>query len=289
MSDFRFYITSDLHYGHRRKADEVTRQLARYVCENPVDAFLLGGDIGANPQAIRDCLLLFKDFPGKKLVVPGNHDVWLDKGWNTQDSLELHDSILTDVFDECDFHPLHMAPLTVNGLAFVGSMGWYDYSFRDDIGIPFECYETKTPPWSPMPIWSDARFARFPMNDVDLTHLLNERMQRQLSDVSSAEQVVAMVHHVVDKSLLIHPRTRVPTQWRYANAFLGSNCHGEALTQDPRVQQIFSGHIHMERYSPLGSVASYTLGSDYRKKQLLLATPTTILEKRMFEPQAAWT
>lgn len=287
MTPIHFYIASDLHYGHRRKGNESTRELADFVIHNPVDGLLIGGDIGANPTSIRECLELFRDFQGFKLVVPGNHDVWLDKDWNTQDSMELHDSILTDVFDQTGFHPLHMEPWSHDDLAFVGSMGWYDYSFRDDIGIPYECYETKTPPWSPMPIWSDARYAKFALDDVSLTNRLNERLQSQLNKVKHAQQIVGLVHHVIDKSLLIHPRSRVPEKWRYANAFLGANCLGQTLASDNRVHQVFCGHIHMERRAQLNHMKCMTIGSDYRKKQLILATPTTVVSQWMFgaEPE----
>lgn len=283
-SSFRYYVTSDLHYGVSRRGDRATEALARYVVEHPADGLLLGGDIAKGPSTLRACLRLFANFPGHKLAVPGNHDIWLDDDWNAASSWELHDEHLPQTFAEEGFHPLHLRPYTMGDLAFVGSMGWYDYSFRDDIDVAYHCYETKTPPWAPMPIWSDARYARWPVDDPTLTAQLVERLKAQLRAVSRASQIVGLVHHVIDKSLLIHPRSRVPPEWRFANAFLGSNQLGDTFRAHANVTQVFCGHIHMEREATLDHLRCTTVGGSYRDKQLLLATPTAVLEKRMFVP-----
>ena len=276
-----FYITSDLHYGLRRRGDLATEQLARHVRDHPADATLLVGDLGHDPNSLAACLALFQGAAGVKLAVPGNHDVWLS-GWEeqTDSSWALHERLLPEVFRAHDVHPLHLAPYTLpeGRVSFVGSMGWYDYSFRDDIGIDLDAYRTKTPPWSSFPIWNDARFARFDLDDVQLTHLLRDRLAEQLRAVPDDVPVVGAVHHLTSKRLLVHPRAVVPKRWRYANAFLGADCLGDALAADARVRQVFCGHIHMARDITVRGHRWSTVGSDYKTKQLIRATPTRILQ-----------
>ncbi len=284
--DFTFYIASDLHYGKSRKGDAATHRLAQYVLENPANALLLGGDLGKDQETLRECLSLFESFEGPKLAVPGNHDIWLDPTWPTEDSWELYQTFLPAVFQEHGFHPLHIQPFVVNDLAFVGSMGWYDYSFRDDIDIDYACYETKTPPWAPMPIWNDATYAQWPMDDVALTERLCQHLQQQLLQVQHAKTVVGLIHHVVTKALLVHPRSMVPLHWRYANAFLGSEQLGDVFRNHPQTSQVFCGHIHMERSTKMDHVHCTTVGGSYKEKQLILASASQIHHKQMFTAEA---
>ncbi len=284
---FEFYVASDLHFGANARGNRSVEALARHVCEHPADALLLGGDLGGDPQTLAICLQLFDRFEGVKMAVPGNHDVWLN-GWPTQSSWALHEDLLPRVFEAFGFHPLHLKPLLVDTpegpLGFVGSMGWYDYSFRDDIGADLSHYRAKTPPWGEHPIWNDARYARFPdFDDESLCALLNERLAAQLAAVE-APRVVALVHHLVTKALLVHPRFIVPRLWRFANAFLGSERLGDTLRADARVKQVFCGHIHMERSARWDHAHVTALGGDYLQKQLIRASAELTLDKRMFSP-----
>ncbi len=278
----KFYLTSDLHMGSRRRGDRANIALAQYVMANPTDALILVGDLGKSPEHVHQCLALFEGFPGVKMAVPGNHDIWL-QGYHSDNSWELHEEILPALFEAHGFHALHMAPLMLGQVGFVGSMGWYDYSFRDEIGVALKHYRSKTPPWSSWPLWNDATHAKFPFNDESLTHKLAQRLERHLHSLEQAQNVVAAIHHVVSKALLIHPRERVPKTWRFANAFLGAECFGDILRRDPRVHQIFCGHIHMMRRAILDRAACTCIASDYKKKELLLATPDRVLEARIFD------
>lgn len=275
----RFWVTSDLHYG-RTKGDEATAQLAEHVRSHPADAFVLVGDLGNGREAIETCLQLFEDLPGPKLAVPGNHDVWTE-GWPETDSWEIHERAFAQVLEAANFHPLHLRPIEIDGVGFVGSMGWYDYSFRDDLDVEMVSYETKVPPWSTRAIWMDAHYAHFADDDRTLTARLAARLREHLESLASAD-IVAAVHHLVDKSLLVHPRAVVPFKWRWANTFLGANVFGEVLTDDARVRSAFCGHIHMDRAQSVRGLPARCVGSDYRKKQLFLAEPGRVLEALTF-------
>jgi predicted phosphohydrolase len=276
----RFWVTSDLHYG-RKRGDAATRALAAHVAANPADALVIVGDLGNGRDAICDCLQLFARVPGPKFAVPGNHDVWT-QGWETDDSWTLHETQLPALFSDAGFASLHLEPAIVGDVALVGSMGWYDYSFRDPIDVPLASYESKIPPWSERAIWMDAHYAHFGVDDPALTLQLADRLSAHLSAVD-APRIVAFVHHLIDKALLVHPRVVVPFKWRWANTFLGANLFGQRLAADGRVASAFCGHIHMERRAKVGAFPARCIGSDYKRKQLLLVEPGRVIETHLFE------
>lgn len=264
-------VTSDLHYGATRSGDACVRALAERACAESADVLVLAGDLAEGEEALSACLALFASFPGAKLAVPGNHDVWL-RAHRARDSWHLHEEVLPDLFARHGFHPLHLSPWRSGDVAFVGSMGWYDYSFRDDIGIDLDWYRRKTLPPMTRPIWNDARHARFHEDDETLTGTLAARLARQLDDVPLARDVVSIVHHVTTKALLVHPRELVPRVFRFANAFLGAERFSSVIERDPRVRLSISGHIHRDKRIERGGRTLATLGASHRGKVLLRAT-----------------
>lgn len=274
-------VASDLHYGVSAEGDRAVEALARHVAGAEASALLLGGDLASDAATLDACLGLFAGFAGPKLAVPGNHDVWIT-GPEASDSLALHDELLPRVFERHGFHPLHARPYVLGDVGFVGSMGWYDYSFRDDIGIDLAAYRAKTLPGATDPLWNDAHHTRFPLDDEALTELLLGRLEQQLAEASGCRAVVALLHHVATKGLLYHPRVLVPRLWRFANAFLGSERFAELLERAPNVALVFCGHIHRSRTAERGGRTYVSIGGDYERKELVRATPWKVLERRMF-------
>ena len=277
------FITSDLHYGTTDAGDRAVEAIAAHVVAHGADALLIAGDLAIDEAALERCLALFAGCAGPKLAVPGNHDVWLPYEDDDGCSFELHERTLPRLFERHGFHPLHLRPLVLGGVGFVGSMGWYDYSFRDEeLGFPLAAYEAKTFPGDGGPLWNDARYARMGHTDVELTELLLRRLEAQLAEVR-ADEVVAMLHHVPTKELLFFPRALVPKRWRFANAFLGSERLSELIAGDPRVRHTFCGHIHRGRSASKGRHVFTSVGdSDAGKRLLVRTTPTRPLGARVF-------
>ena len=75
----RIFSSADLHLGVERQGDESVWRMARYL--NRVgaqdDVLTLNGDLGTEDRTVNACLEMFSRFPGIKLVVPGNHDIWV--------------------------------------------------------------------------------------------------------------------------------------------------------------------------------------------------------------------
>jgi predicted phosphodiesterase len=134
----RILVTADLHYNIAR-SQEPARLLARQTCDEGGDALVLVGDSAAAELGpLRQCLRLFADFPGRKFLVLGNHSLWCR---GPEDSLDRYHRVLPQTAAEEGFHLLDESPAVLGDLALVGSVGWYDYSFRDrSLGIPEAFY-----------------------------------------------------------------------------------------------------------------------------------------------------
>jgi len=262
------YACSDLHYGHCRKGDAAVRSLARHLLDigRESDQLLVGGDIATCDATITSCLDLFSAFPGQRMAIAGNHDVWVlpEEQRNSWDRYER----LPDLFRAAGFHPLEESPIEVNERVFVGSMGWYDYSFQDEIGIPIEEYRAKRSS-RVGGMWGDAYYARLPCNDVAMTEIMVERLRTALEQVKDAAEVIVLTHHLPSKGLLFHPRCLVPKRWRYLNAFLGSRALGQVITRFSNVRHVVCGHIHAHKSIRENGIRMTSIGGGYQSKMLL--------------------
>src|SRR5947207_11629715 len=123
-------ITADLHWGIREPGDAATRRMLADLREQPPDLLILAGDIGAGDDFGR-CLALFDDLPSRKVLVPGNHDIWVTAADERGDSWRVFNEHLPKLSAQHGFHCLDHGPLILPeaGLALVGTMNWYDYSW----------------------------------------------------------------------------------------------------------------------------------------------------------------
>ena len=242
----RIHFVSDLHIDQIDGPTEVAA-IATTVCEaaTPDDVLILGGDYADRDERVAECLDAFAAFPGTVLGLAGNHDGWVFEG-DPRSSQERITAI-HGLLRERDMVPLTLAPVTVGDTTFVGSIGWYDYSFGDAPGVPPQAYASKTLPGTSVPIWRDAVLGRWGMSDIALTEACLEQMRAQLGALSSSARVVVAMHHVPTKSLLYHPREVLPMKWRFANAFLGSERFAELFDEFPQIDWVLCGHIHMRK------------------------------------------
>jgi Icc-related predicted phosphoesterase len=132
----RIIATSDLHISPiteerirnnaRRAEDEGTRDDVLVIAGDLTTAIRRGEMFTVDDDDFHKCLGYFEGFPGKRLVVPGNHDLWVTNG---QSSIDRYNS-MPAIFGEHGFHMLDHSPVVIGGVGFVGNVGWYDYSFR---------------------------------------------------------------------------------------------------------------------------------------------------------------
>lgn len=265
----KMFFASDLHYRVRSEGDAAVRALANHLRApnaDKDDVLVLVGDLATDDEALRDCLRLFAGFPGRKCAVAGNHDVWVENGESSWTRYRR----LSAIFRAQGFHPLEDEPLVIGGLGLAGSMGWYDYSFRDEeIGIPLYSYSKKTFPGAEGPLWNDANLVHWGMPDEDMARWQAERLERHLGMLWRCDEKIVAIHHVPTKRLLFHPRWILPRETRFANAFLGSERFGEIAVLH-RASLVVNGHIHMAGDKRIGGTRFMSIGGDYDAKQLII-------------------
>jgi 3',5'-cyclic AMP phosphodiesterase CpdA len=295
-TDLRLAVTADLHWGHR-VGDEATRLLVDFLYAQPPDVLVLAGDVGAG-EHFAACLALFDGLFCRKALVPGNHDIWVTEDDTRGDSLRVYEEVLPWHCGEHGFHYLDRGPLLLPeaGVALVGSINWYDYSWA------IEELRRQAPDWEyrlrhkrfSRGRHNDARFVRWPLDDAAFTARTVETMERHLREaLASVSQAVVIVHHPPFYGLN-YPRLTPPVTldgllW---DAFSGNRRMEDVLTRHAaRVPFVFCGHTHRARENELAGIRGYNVGGDYHFKRLLVLNwPAGTVEAHQFgNPERAAT
>lgn len=266
-------LTADLHWGHNARGDEAVRLLAEALHRSPPDVLVLAGDIGT-VRHFAGCLEVFADLPCRKALVPGNHDVWVPRDAE-HDSLHLYETELPRISAQYGFHYLDQAPLVLDeGLALVGSMSWYDYSWslaELQQRFPGEEEKLKTKHF-PFGTYMDAVYVRWPYDDVTFTTRAAAALEQHLTQVlRSSERAVVVTHHPCFQGVSFPSVGRAETLTELFWAALGGSVQIEQVLarHADRIAFAFSGHTHRSREGSLGPIRGFNIGGDYRWKRLL--------------------
>ncbi|MHC4480902.1 MAG: metallophosphoesterase family protein, partial [Planctomycetota bacterium] len=195
----RLLVTADLHFGLYPTGDGCVLELARCVARSGADVFAIAGDVAdADTDYFSACLDLFATFKGQKLLVPGNHDLW-STGAGSQ---KKYRDVLPSIARDCGFQMLDAAPVTIGGVGFIGSIGWYDYSFRNrELNVNLQQYERKELPG--VCTWNDVRFIDWEFSDAEFSEKCLGRLTTAYRSIEpQVHTVVALLHHVPFKELL---------------------------------------------------------------------------------------
>jgi hypothetical protein len=285
----RILSTADLHYDIRRSQGP-TEELAARALATGGDALVLVGDsAGRDPQPLRECLRLFEGFTGRKLLVAGNHCLWCypdePSSWD-----RYHDK-LPEVAAEEGFEVLDHAPVQIGGVGLAGSVGWYDYSFRDEsLDIPVPFYAAKVSPGAAARFeehdalmaahgdglterhmsmgvrWMDGQYVRLGMTDEEFVAYLADRLDGQLAALGeSCERIVSFIHHL--PFAMIAPEGR-PDRFAFTAAYMGAQRFGDMLLKHEKVSHVYCGHSHWRDQQRIGHLDVINIGSTYVEKHL---------------------
>jgi 3',5'-cyclic AMP phosphodiesterase CpdA len=271
----RLAFTADLHWGPDPRGNEATQLLADFLRRQPPDVLVLAGDVGAADH-FGPCLALFDDLQCQKLLVPGNHDIWVNEDDPRGDSLQVYRHHLPGCCGEHDFHYLDNGPwfLPEADLALAGSINWYDYSWSLEAlrrELPDWQYRLRTKTFS-RGRHNDVRFVRWPLDDVLFTAEVVATLERHLEEaLAQAGRVLVMTHHPPFYGLCF-PRMGPPTMdsllW---DAFAGNQALEALLSKyADRIPFAFCGHTHRQRENSLQTIRGYNIGGDYHFKRLLI-------------------
>lgn len=217
---------SDLHLDNNEtwcKYDLVPH-LLNYLREVKPDYVVIAGDIAGSAKEVLMFLARLAEF--KILFVPGNHDIWTtaghkDASWNEYNQLLMHPGNLIRY------------PLIIGDWAIVGSMGWYDYSFRHKHVNYDECKYLKKK------FWNDADMCKWNMTDSELTNLMLQQTNDVLKECTN-KNVIFVTHFVPWKDFLTVTAKDSPV----TDGYMGSKRLGELLDQYKNVKYVHFGHTH---------------------------------------------
>lgn len=281
-------FTADLHWGHGGRGEEATRQLASFLHEHPPDVLVLAGDIGTGLN-FAECLQLFSELPCRKTLVPGNHDLWVRPN-ALRDSLQLYQQDLAEISRQCGFQYLDQEPLYLPeaGLALVGSINWYDYSWsEEDLRRQYPGEESRLyTKFFMRGRHNDVVFVRWPLDDRGFTSQVVTTLQQQLvAALERVERAIVVTHHPPLTGISF-PQKPPPLSlddllWK---AFGGNRAMEELLTRHAsRIAFAFCGHTHRERECNWHGIRGYNIGGDYHFKRLLwLDWPTGVVTAHQF-------
>ena len=266
----RIAFTSDLHTDHHAANRVAWQAMVALLYAAPPDVFVCCGDIAADAQQFGTTLLALEHLPCVKLLVPGNHDLWIhDLRWVRRGvtSREKYYTLLPALCRAAGFHPLWLQPCVVGKVAFCGTMGWYDYSLRNvafDTQLSHRDYRRKR---FQERVWSDGRFVFWPApsaNGVRLRRLPDEVLAAQLTQEfaqqllqarQQAPHIVAVTHMVPFRAM-IHYYQEIRID--YFHAFMGSEALGEVLQHVPEVVLTLVGHTHRQLTVHVAHMAAQT-------------------------------
>jgi Calcineurin-like phosphoesterase len=213
----RVVFTSDLHVDVTPQNGAILPYLVSRVQQLQPDVFILAGDVGNCLYQIDHALTAFDTLSCTRLFVPGNHDLWTESRRavrNGKDSGFKHDEALPAICRKHDVVYLPGNPAVIDGVGFVGSVGWYDFSFRPrDLDAIYDVADYErgelSDPQYRTGVWNDCREVawlahrnaadwRLRSRKVDTLALFEELFGRFVSDLAvvrpSMEKLFTVLH-----------------------------------------------------------------------------------------------
>lgn len=232
----RLHVLSDLHVDHLQNRQRLP-QLASSMREHSVDGLVVAGDVSHKLPQVEEALRQLGDLAPVRMFVAGNHDVWVVKpppGDDTDSWRKLDQ--LGDACKATGFEYLEKKNVQLGGFTFVGSIGWYDYSYASQkLGLTLAEYTSKK-------FWDltymDEAYAKWGVDDADVVTRLLPGLEERLAGADG--KVVFVSHHVPLEELVLR---RGVASWDFFNAYMGSR-RIEELLRKRGVNRFLFGHTH---------------------------------------------
>ncbi|MBD3407966.1 MAG: hypothetical protein GF411_17735 [Candidatus Lokiarchaeota archaeon] len=258
----RIAAVSDIHVASDGSDEKLLEEIRKRIEDLSPDVFILAGDVSDNIEILSHTLSSLKVNDCASLYVPGNHDIWFEKEKGLS-SLEKYSEVIGAVCNKTGFVFLPDEPTIFSNIAFVGSIGWYDYSFQsDEFDIPEECFENKEFKGN---IWYDVFSVDWEFSDQEATDLFNQKLQYDLSTFpQDIEKVVYVSHHLPFREMTLYKHF---LPWDFFSAFMGSSSTGKILLDDDRVVLAIAGHSHIRKITRIGDITAMTVPIGYGRPE----------------------
>lgn len=231
-----------MHYAGSRGWLRSVVDIIADSCEN-ADAIIIVGDVTnyGDLNHLKEALVLVKglfiDRP--VLVIPGNHDVYVTPGENTDSLRKLE--LFNEAVETLGCIPLMKKPFILDNIGFVGSIGWYDYSFAPEyLKLSIEDFKTKA---FGLTVWADREYVKLPTGDEEFTLMLIDRFEKDIEKIYNAvDRIVAVLHHVPFRQLVEYRQHEI---WDYFSTFMGSESFGNTIKKyNDKIKLVVYGHQH---------------------------------------------
>lgn len=254
---------SDLHVLPNDIDKNLLESIKRRVEELNPDVFIIAGDISDCLNVLSDSLSQLYVDSCTNLYVAGNHDIWFEDEAHPS-SMEKYSKHMNEICRKNGFMHLPDYQFISGNTAFVGSIGWYDYSFRKvELEIPMDHYEQKEHQGS---VWYDVFKIDWGYTDIEVTDLFNRKLEYDLSTLpENITKIVYVSHHLPFQDLTIY-KNRLP--WDFHSAFMGAQSTGRILVNDGRVVLSISGHSHIRNVTSIGKITAITVPLGYGRPNL---------------------
>jgi len=271
----RLVFTSDLHVDVSERHRDAVTAIARMMRECRPDVVVVAGDAGNTIAAIEETLSFFSQIDARKFFVPGNHDVWIEtENDGLIDSRVKYAERIPEACRKTGFHDLGHEPVVLGNIGFVGSLGWYDYTFADPrLHMSEDDYwrgrygdeiwwDKKMTYWMPprkLGTSGDTRARPAErMRDPEVCFEMCERLEAQITSIEDRVETIVAVIHTLPFFVGL-PRSDPP---RYLDAYMGSERLGRILEAHTKVEHCIHGHKHTSGEWTVGRIRTYrrTLG-----------------------------
>lgn len=295
----KLFATSDWHFSPLTSGR--VRSIAREAESEGTkdDVLVVAGDAatglsqyGADSEwdwGFDICLEQFEGFPGKKVAVAGNHEIWV----NWRQSSEQRYGELRDVYRRHGFHLLDHSPTMIDGVGFAGNIGWYDYSFRrkdspvnetkvliregqlkgweelddndyarlkkhaDFVVVPDGDWERVR--WG-VTGWNDGSYVRWDYTDKEFLGMCVRKLDSHLSQIEGeCDHIVAVTHHLPFKEMVT---IKNEPGFDFNNAYVGSGKMGEVIRSYPKARTVLCGHTHIPGRFDIGGIRCYNVSEE---------------------------
>ena len=232
----RLHVLSDLHLDYLQNRQRLPDIVAA-MRAHPADAFVLAGDISHKVPQVEDALRQLADVAPIRMFVAGNHDIWVVKpppGDETDSWRKLE--MFGDVCRAHGFDYLETKVVRTRGFTFVGSIGWYDYSYASP-NLRLGAAEYTAKRFHDL-TYMDGAYAKWGTSDADVVERLLRGLRERLAAADG--NVVFVSHHVPLEELVLR---RGVASWDFFNAYMGSR-RLEEMLRAKGVSRFVFGHTH---------------------------------------------
>ncbi|MGV9102988.1 MAG: metallophosphoesterase family protein, partial [Candidatus Thorarchaeota archaeon] len=247
---------SDIHVRPHGKDKQLVQEIRARVDRVDPDVLIIAGDLSDQLNVMRESLAALRIDDCINLFVAGNHDVWFSQNAT---SLEKYSKKIGAVCRDVGWVHLPDEPYIHGSIAFIGTMGWADYSFRvEQLDIPLATYRQKEYNGA---VWRDYFNIDWAMNDQEVTQLMNRKLAYDLKNLpKDVSKVVCVSHHLPFEKLVVY-KNRLP--WDFFSAYMGAESTGNLLLEDGRVFLTISGHSHVRSMCRIDGITAVTAPIGY--------------------------